>query len=38
MKTILTLFSFAALVSLAYGATGLTETVCVPPAVAEAIA
>ena len=38
MKTLITLLSFAALVSVAYGAAEFTETVCVPPAVAEAIA
>lgn len=36
MKTILTLLSFAALMSVAYGATELTELVCLPPAVAQA--
>jgi hypothetical protein len=36
MKTILTLVSFAALMTVAYGATELTELVCVPPAVAQA--
>jgi hypothetical protein len=38
MKTILTLLSFVALVSVAYGAAELTESVCIPTAVAEAIA
>ena len=36
MKTILTLLSLAVLMSVAYGATELTEQVCVPPAVAQA--
>jgi hypothetical protein len=36
MKTILTLLSFAALMTAAYGAAELTEQVCLPPAVAQA--
>lgn len=36
MKTVLTLLSFAILVSVAYGATELTEQACLPPAVAQA--
>ena len=36
MKTMLTLLSIAVLMSVAYGATELTEQVCLPPAVAQA--
>jgi hypothetical protein len=38
MKIALTILSFAALVSVAFAAGELTETACIPPAVAEAIA
>ena len=36
MKIVLTVLSLAALASLAFGATGLTEVVCMPSAVAQA--
>ena len=36
MKIVLTVLSLTALVSVAFGATELTEIVCVPPAVAQA--